>query len=100
MAKIDVLKDAQDLAIITSSGRDSYIYAVKPSLHAQKKFYDLSLSNPSDTKKPVFQKYWEFDKNIGIMGTSTFLALRFDKLALRPSGLWIPELLEAKVKGN
>jgi len=25
------------------------------------------------------------------------LALRFDKLALRPSGLWIPELLEAKV---
>ena len=96
MGKQDVLRDAQDLIVIGKSGKDSYIYAVKPSLNVQRRFYEQSISNPADAAVPAFQRYWKFDEKEGITGSSTFLALRFDSGVLRPEGLWIPGLLEAK----
>jgi len=97
MRKTNVLKDAQDFIVIGQAEKDSYVYAAKPSLNIMKQFYEKSMSNPSDTKVPVFQEYWKFDEQIGIKGSSTFLALRFDKSALRPNGLWIPGLLETEI---
>lgn len=95
--KINVLRGAQDFIVIGKSGRDSYVYAVKPSLDVQKQFYEASISNPEDADIPVFQRYWKFNEEQGIRGSSAFLALRLDQRALRPNGLWIPGLLEAKV---
>ena len=97
MRKVDVLKDVQDFIVIEKSGKDNFVYAAKPSFDVMKQFYEQSISNPDDKNIDAFQKYWEFDENKGIKGSSTFLALRFDKLALRANGLWIPSLLEAKV---
>lgn len=100
MGKEYVLGDAQDIAVIRSLGDDRFVYAVRPSLDVQKQFYDLSVSNPFYTKIPAFQKCWKFDEEKGIRGSSTYLALRFDRQALRPNGLWIPGLLEAKALDN
>ena len=97
MKKTNILKGAQDFTVIGKSGKDCYIYAAKPSLEAQKQLYDISVSNSEDKNIDAFQRCWKFDEQKGIRGSSVFLALRFDKLALRPNGLSIPGLLEAKV---
>ncbi len=97
MTKTNVLKDAQDFVVIRPSGRDSYVYAAKPSLNIMKEFYEQSISNLDDKNIDTFNRYWEFDEKRGIKGSSILLALRFDRQALRPNGLWIPGLLEAKV---
>ena len=97
MRKTDVLKNAQDFIVIGQFARDSYVYASKPSFGTQKQLYEQSISNPNDKNVDVFDRCWKFDEQQGIKGSNTFLALRFDKMALRPYGLWIPGLLEAKV---
>ncbi len=96
MRKQSVLKNARDFIVIEKTGRDSHIYAVKPSLDVMRQFYEQSISNPEDRDVDVFNRHWKFDAKEGIRGSSTFLALRFDKQALRPNGLWIPGMLEAK----
>src|SRR3989344_2482540 len=96
MRKIDILKNAQDFMVIGQSNRDKYVYAAKPSLDIMGQFYEKSISNPNDKDIPAFQRHWQFDKQKGITGSSAFLALRFDKQALRPNGLWLPSLLEGK----
>ncbi len=100
MTKINVLKDAQDFVIIRPSRRDSYVYAAKPSLDIMKQFYEQSISDPDNKNVNAFNEYWKFDENKGIKGSSTLLALRFDKQALRSNKLWIPGFLEAKVLCN
>lgn len=95
--KLNVLDGALDIKVIRHSGEDNYVYAVKPSIDAQRQFYEQTMLNPSDSDIPVFNNYWQFDENKGIKGSSTFLALRMDKTALRPNKLWIPGLLEANV---
>ncbi len=98
MEKPSVLRDAQDLTVIGQTGdqRDNYVYAVKPSLEIMEAFYELSIAMPLDKNIPAFQQHWKFDKKEGIKGSSTSLVLRFD-CRIRPYGLWIPGLLEAKV---
>ncbi len=106
MGKTNVLKDVQDMVVVENLGDGNYVYAAKPSLIAQKQFYDLSIANPDDENIRAFNKCWKFEekrgleRNWGIEGSNTYLALRFDKLALRPNNLWIPGLLEAKVLDN
>ena len=90
----DILADAQDLVVLRRSG-DNHVYAVKPSLEAQRQLYLESIADPSERDIPAFQGHWKLGKT-GIEGSSTFLTLRLDKRALRPRGLWVPGLLEAK----
>jgi hypothetical protein len=97
MKKTSILNNAQDFIVIGQSGRDSYVYAVKPSLKIMRQFYEQSIANRDDKNVDVFNKYWGFNEKEGIVGSSTFLALRFDKTALRFDGLWLPGLLEGKV---
>lgn len=94
--QVNVLDDAQDIAVVGNLGKDRFVYAAKPSLQTQKWLYDISVSNPGDSQVPAYQRYWKFDEKAGIMGSSTWLDLRFDVMSLRPSGLWLPGLLEAK----
>ncbi len=96
--KIDVFNDAQDFTVIGKSetNKDSYIYAVKPSLETMGHFYAQTIAHREDFDFH-FNTYWRFDKEEGIKGSSFYLALRFDKTALRSNGLWLPGLLEAKV---
>ena len=97
MEKQDVLNDAQDITIVRNLGNGNFIYGARPSLETQRHLYELSISAPEDANIPEFKSgYWEFDEETGINGSSTYLALRFDKCSLRPFGLWLPELLEAK----
>lgn len=98
MEKIDVLRDAQDIVLLSQpdKDRDSYVYASKPSLEVQRQLYDISISNPADADIEAFQRYWEFDEEEGIKGSSIPLGLRFDKMALRPSDLWLPTYDEAR----
>lgn len=98
--KINVLKDAQDITVIENLGDGNYVYAAKPSLDIMKQFYEQSIENPEDRNVNAFDDYWEFYEKTGIKGSSTFLTLRLDKLALRPNDLWVPGLLEAKVIGD
>ena len=98
---INVLEDAQDIlplyrAETEGEREDVFVYAAKPSLDAQKYFFDLSVSNPEDREIPVFSEHWGFDKEKGITGSGTYLTLRFDKLALRSNGLWVPGLPEGR----
>lgn len=97
MKRIDVLENAQDLTIIEEAGINKWTYAAKPSLDVMRQFYNESISNSNDKNIDVFKRHWKFDEKEGIMGSSTFLALRLDKEALRPRGLWLPGLLEGKV---
>ena len=92
-----ILNDAQDIVVIGSADKDNYVFAVKPSLGFQRQTYQESVFNPEDAGVSAFGKYWEFDENIGIKGSNTLLALRYDKRSLRPRGLWIPGLPEARV---
>jgi len=100
LRNLNVLDDAQDVVAIRPSGENSYVYAVKPSLDVHRRFYERSVSNPDDSNVSAFSG-WYFDEKRGIESsspkTSTFLALRLDKKALRPDGLWVPGLLEEKV---
>ena len=89
----DILADAQDIVVLGRSG-DNHVYAVKPSLEAQRQLYNESIAE--DRNVPAFRGHWKFDDKKGITGSSTFLALRLDQKALRPKGLHIPSLLEAK----
>ena len=98
--RVNVLGDAQDITLIKHLGHGNYVYAAKLSLDAQSQFYNLSISDPKDEEVLVFQGYWEFDEEKGIMGPNPWLNLRFDRQALRPSGLWLPGLLEAKSLHN
>lgn len=94
----DILADAQDLVIIGRSASDlnKRVYAVKPSINAQQPLYAESIADESERNISAFQGNWQVDGENGIMGSSTFLTLRFDQKVLRPKGLWIPSLLEAK----
>ena len=90
----DILADAQDLVVLGRSG-DNHVYAVKPSLNAQRQLYTESVADASERDIPAFAGHWKIGKN-GIEGSNTFLVLILDKRALRPREMWIPGLLEAK----
>ena len=92
----DVLADAQDLVVLRKVGEDRHVYAVKPSLEAQRQLYAESVADASERNIPAFQGHWQYDAKQGITGSSPRLGLRFDQRVLRPRGLWIPGLLEAK----
>jgi hypothetical protein len=94
--RASVLEDAQDIAVVEALGGDNYVYAVKPSLGFQRGAFEQSVSNPEHGKVPAFGKHWKFDNQKGITGSNFYHALRLDKQALRPLGLWIPGLLEAR----
>ena len=97
MEKHAILNDAQDFIVFEKKDGDNYVYAAKPSLDVMRQFYEQSIANPNDREIPAFQQhYWEFDETEGIRGSNAFLALRLDRQTLRPLGLWIPSLLEAK----
>jgi hypothetical protein len=93
---LSVLNDAQDILVIRSAGKDNYVFAAKPSLNFQRQTYQESVSNPEDVGISAFSRYWKFDENVGIRGSSTLLALRYDKRSLRPRNLWIPGSPEAR----
>jgi len=95
---LDILADAQDIAVLSGSvlGSNMRTYAVKASLQAQKQLYLESVVDESEKEIPAFQGHWQFDDKKGITGSDTFLTLRFDQRALRPRGLWVPGILEAK----
>ncbi|MEX2017008.1 MAG: hypothetical protein WD876_00875, partial [Candidatus Pacearchaeota archaeon] len=71
MAKINVLREAQDFIVIprnivAPTNRDNYVYAAKPSLALMKQFYEQSVSDTNDSKVPVFSdRYWKFDEEKG-----------------------------------
>ena len=92
----DILQDAEDIAIVAHPESDRYIFAAKPSLAFQKRAFERSIANAGERNIPAFQAHWQFDEEVGITGLSTYLALRLDEKVLRPQGLWIPGLLEAK----
>jgi hypothetical protein len=94
--KLNIFDDAQDIVVVRGSDNDNFVYAVKPSLEFQKAIYAESLVDSSERDVGAFNGHWKFDEKKGITGSSTFLALRLDKRALRPRGLWLPGLLEAK----
>ncbi len=103
MAKQDysesILTDARDIVVVTPIGGDNYVFAAKPSIDFQKQTYEESVSGPDgpeDRGVRAFSQCWEFDDNVGIKGSSTFHALRYDKKALRSKGLWLPGLTEAR----
>jgi hypothetical protein len=92
-----VLEDAQDILLLSSVGNGNYVFAVRPSLAFQKQTYKESISNPEDVNVIGFNHYWKFNENVGIRGSSTLLALKYDKRTLRPKGLWLPGFTEARV---
>ena len=85
--ELNVLDDVQNLIVLRYSGKDRHVYAVKPSVDVMRQFYEQSISSPADANVPAFSGYWDFNEQTGIRGSSTFLTLRLDKIALRPSGL-------------
>ena len=94
----DIRADAQDLAVVgrSKSNPDLFIYAVKPSVQAHHALYDRSVADASERDTPAFKGHWQKHQVHGITGSSTFLNTRFDQKSLRPLGLWVPSLLEAK----
>jgi hypothetical protein len=92
----DILKDAEDIALIARPARDRYVFAAKPSLRFAKQAFKQSIADKSENDIPAFQAHWQFDARQGITGSSDYLALRFDQRALRPQGLWLPGTLEGR----
>lgn len=95
----DILSDAQDIVPLmpSQSNRGLHVYAVKPSISAQRQLFNESVADEAEKNILAFQGHWKFNKQKGITGSSTYLALRFEKKALRPRGMWLPGLLEAKI---
>ncbi|MBU0894251.1 MAG: hypothetical protein KKF48_02260 [Nanoarchaeota archaeon] len=99
MAKQDynesILTDAQDIVVVRPSSQ-GYVFAAKPSIDFQRQTYEESVSGSEDRGARAFSQCWEFDDHVGIKGSSTFHALRYDKKALRSKGLWLPGFTEAR----
>jgi len=114
---INILKDAQDIVIIKKieyldnihRKKERYVFAVKPSKEVMKQFYEESLKDNDLRKRTEFGGCWYWGKKKGlngkeekdgddwIRGSSTYLALMFDKIVLREKGFWLPGPLEALV---
>lgn len=94
----EVLKDAQDIVLISpSSDRENYVFAVAPSPASKRRYFNATLTNPYERGLNAFNGYCKFNEETGeIQGSSFYFGLRFDK-AIRQEGLWVPGVPEARV---
>ncbi|MEK6850490.1 MAG: hypothetical protein AABX85_02865 [Nanoarchaeota archaeon] len=96
----EVLNDAENIFLVRPANNiNNYVFAVRPSFAFRKKVFEASVFNPLENSANAFDnsRYWRLDEaGQEIRGSSTFLGLRFDKV-IRPLGLWVPGVLEARV---
>jgi hypothetical protein len=94
----EVLNDAENIVLVRpADNAGNYVFAVRPSFAFRKKIFEASVSNPLENGINAFSGYWKPNEaEQEIKGSSTFLGLRLDK-AIRPFGLWVPGVLEARV---
>jgi hypothetical protein len=94
----EVLNDAENIVLVRPADNvGNYVFAVRPSFAFRKKVFEDTTSNPLENGVKAFNGYWKIDETEReAKGSSTSLGLRLDKV-IRPLGLWVPGVLEAKV---